>query len=212
MELRKPLPQASTELLRATARGARQGNVLLIKHPELPWPETDCVERNQQSFGRAVHLNLGTGAERYSGLMCCSRELPFVEHSFQQVILWHVLDHEQQPEMNEACRVLAPSGELLVLGLNPWGWRARCDSQARELPRLHVHRLARHLPELGLKLREIRGSGFLGMGSGVVRQQGLLGALLPMSDLQVLLAEHSHPATFTPLRLEQFQTGVAPVA
>jgi SAM-dependent methyltransferase len=212
MEFRKSLSQASSELLQATASDSRQGSVLLIKHPGLPWPEVSCVERNQQSFGRALHLNLGKAAERYSGMLCNSQEMPFVEHSFRQIVLWHVLDNEQQLELAEACRVLAPAGELLILGLNPWGWRARCEAQARELPRLHAHRLVRYFPTLGLKLKEVRGAGFAGWGSAVVHQHGLSRPMLPFTDLLVLVAEHSHPATFSPLRLNEFQAGVAPTA
>jgi len=199
-------------LLKATARDARTGNVLLIKHPLLPWPDAECVERNQQSFGRAVHLSLGSGPERYSGLVTRSQELPFVDHSFHQVVLLHVLEHAQQVELAEAGRVLAPSGELLVLGLNPWGRRSRRDPTATGLPRLAVRSLVRSLPAMGLKLQEIRGAGCLGSGNRVITQQGLGGLLLPFVDLQVLVAAHSHPAAFTPLRLNPLEAGVAPYA
>jgi SAM-dependent methyltransferase len=212
MASQQTLLQASCDLLQSTARDTRTGSVLLIKHPLLPWPDAECVERNQQSFGRAVHLSKGTGPERYSGLVASSVELPFVEHSFQQVVLLHVLEHGQQAELAEASRVLAHSGELLVLGLNPWGWRSRRDAMAAGLPRLAVRNLARSLPGMGMKLQEIRGAGCLGRGNKVITQQGFGGLLLPFVDLQVLVAVHSHPATFTPLRLDHLEAGVAPYA
>ena len=49
--------------------------------------------------------------------------LPFSEGTFDLVVLMHVLDLSDEPALilQEAMRVLAPSGRLVILGFNPWG-------------------------------------------------------------------------------------------
>ncbi len=48
--------------------------------------------------------------------------LPFATDSIDRLVLCHVLEFADQPHqtLREAHRVLAPRGELLVLGFNPW--------------------------------------------------------------------------------------------
>ena len=48
--------------------------------------------------------------------------LPFASDSIDRLVLCHVLEFADQPHqtLREAHRVLAPRGELLVLGFNPW--------------------------------------------------------------------------------------------
>lgn len=207
---------ATTALLQVAAQssylGNRQGNVLLIKHALLPWPEAESVVRDQQSFGRALHLSLGNGTERYSGLHYCSNELPFVDAAFRQVVLWHVIATGKETELREACRVLQPDGELLVLGLNQMAIGARFDRTAIELPRLHRQSLDERLVELDMEVTGAWGSGVAGIASPIFRKDGWSGLLLPFADQVVLRVQHVHPAGLTPLRMERFQAGVAPSA
>ncbi len=202
----------SSGLLQAAAQGGRQGNVLLIKHSDLPWPEVSAVAREQQSFGRAVHLSLGAGPERYSGMQCRSDELPFLDASFRQVALWHVVATGQEAELAEACRVLLPGGELLILGLNHLALGARFDRQAKMLPRLHRQALDQQLQELGMEITGAMGTGLAGLGSANIRQGAWSGLLLPFVDQLVLRAQHVHPSGLTPLRLQRIPAGVAPSA
>lgn len=204
-------------MLKSACRVGQQGSALLIKHSTLAWPELSCIERNQRSFGLAVHLQQGKSAERYSGLQSRSGELPFLESSFKQVALWHVIATGQEAELAEACRVLAPGGELLILGLNSKGVRARRDKQAKHLPRLRWRALGRVLPELGMEVTGVLGTGLLGAGllglAGRVFQQNGFGALLlPVVDLLVIRVQAANPASASPVRLERFRAEAAPTA
>ncbi len=191
-------------------RSNRQGSVLLIKHPLLPWPEAKSVARDQHSFGQALHLDLGSGRERYSGLRYRSDELPFVDAAFRQVVLWHAIATGQEAELAEACRVMQAEGELLVLGLNQMAIGARFDRSAGNLPRLHRQSLDAHLSELDMQVTGVWGSGLAGIASPVLRKDGWSGLLLPFADQVVLRVEHFHPAGLSSLRMERFQAGVAP--
>jgi SAM-dependent methyltransferase len=200
----------SAALLHKACQAGQQGSVLLVKHPLLPWPQVSCIERNQRSFGLAVHLDKGKSAERQSGLLSRSDELPFVEASFKQVALWHVIATGKEAELEEACRVLAPGGELLILGLNSKGFRARRDKEARDLPRLHWRALDRILAELGMEITGVLGAGIVGISSKAFQQNGLGALILPVADLLVIRARAVNPANASPVRLEQFRAGVAP--
>ncbi len=209
---RESLTLDSTALLQKACRAGRQGSVMLIKHPALPWPEVDCVERNQQSFGRAVHLNQDDITERYSGLQCRSDELPFLDDSFKQVVLWHVIASGQEAELTEACRVLATDGELLILGLNSRGLGTSRNRAATQLPRLKLHALIRRLPELDMETNNVLGAGLLGFSTGVFQQNIWGTLLLPVADLVVIRARAVNPANIDLLRVKQFRTGIAPTA
>jgi len=204
--------RASSALLQAAVLGGRQGNVLLIKQIDLPWPNALCVVRDQQSFGQAFQINMGAGKERYSGLPCRSNELPFTDASFRQVVLWHVISTGQEPELEEACRVLSPGGDLLILGLNHLAVGARFDRKAKLIPRLHFQTLSQRLQDLEMEVKGATGMGLAGMGSAIIRQGSWSGLLLPFADQILLKVQHVSPAGLSPLLLDRFQAGVAPGA
>ena len=205
---------SSIALLQAAAQGngqsSRQGNLLLIKHPSLAWPAAESVGRDQKSFGQALHLSMGSGVERYSGLHTRTDALPFIDAAFRQVVLWHVIATGREAELEEACRVLQPDGELLVLGLNQMAIGARFDRTADRLPRLHRLRLHEQLLELDMEVTGAWGAGLAGITSTIFSQDGWAGLLLPFSDQVLLRVQHVHPAGLSPLRMERFQSGVAP--
>jgi hypothetical protein len=210
--MRKPLADDSSSLLQTGSLGGRQGNVLLIRHPEVSWPDCDCVTRGPQSFDRSLHLVLGAGQERESRLVCSSAELPFQEYTFKRVVLWHVISAGDEPELSEACRVLVPGGELLVLGINPLGLRARLDREAKNLPQLHSRQLQARLRELNMEVDAVLGAGFIGLTNRTMRHGQLSGLLLPLVDLVLVRAQPAESPPMNALRLEQFQAGVAPTA
>ncbi len=216
MGLRTPRLDCSAALLQMAAQcggqSSRQGNVLLIKHSSLAWPEAGTLVRDQQSFGRALHISLGSGTERYSGLHCRSNELPFVDAAFRQVALWHVIATGKEAELLEACRVLQPGGDILLLGLNQMAIGARFDRTAIDLPRLHRQSLHEQLSELDMEVTGAWGSGLAGVARPVFRQDGWSGLLLPFADQMVLRLQHAQAAGLSPLRMERFQAGVAPSA
>ena len=65
--------------------------------------------------------------------------LPFSDDTFDLVVLMHTLDLSSNPEdvLNEAMRVLTPSGRLVILGFNPWGpwwYRRKSDLLGTDCP------------------------------------------------------------------------------
>jgi len=195
-----------------SGQGGRHGNVLLIKHSSLSWPEAGTMAGDQNSFGLALHMSLGRGTERYSGLLGHSSELPFVDAVFRRVLLWHVIAAGREPELAEACRVLQPGGELLVLGLNQMAIGARFDQTITTLPRLHRQSLEEHLSELEMEVTGAWGSGMAGVASPVFWHNGWSGLLLPFADQLVLRVQHAEPVGLSPLPMARFQAGIAPSA
>jgi len=204
--------RASCAMLQAAVLGGRQGNVLLIKHAVLPWPNALCVARDQQSFGQAFQISMGAGKERYSGLSCRSKELPFTDASFRQVVLWHVIAAGQEPELQEACRVLSPGGDLLIVGLNHLAVGARFDRKSKQLPRLHFQMLGQRLQDLEMEVTGAMGTGLAGIGNAIIRQGSWSGLLLPFADQILLKVQHVSPSGLSPLLLDRFQAGAVPSA
>ena len=61
-------------------------------------------------------------------LVCQSHELPLVSDSIDLVVLHHTLDVSPEPHqtLREVCRVLRSSGNIVIIGFNPfstWGMR-----------------------------------------------------------------------------------------
>lgn len=198
----------SSELLQHAGLPRKQGNVLLIKHAALPWPAGDCLERNEASFDRAVHLSLGAGTERFTGLSCRSAELPFTEACFRLVILWHVLAEGAEAELQEAQRVLAVGGDLLILGLQQ-GVPGKSGWQQPDLPQLRRRQLLGRLQSTGMEVVSVLGSGLPVNRNWVMRRSGLSGALLPFARLVLIRARHANGDALSPLRLQDFRSGVA---
>lgn len=73
-----------------------------------------------------IHHKILAGAGcKVSGLShvpSLAAELPFANDSLDLVLLHHTLDVDPNPHatLREACRVLIPEGNLLVVGFNPW--------------------------------------------------------------------------------------------
>jgi len=66
-------------------------------------------------------------------------QLPFRDDSFELVLLPHILEFEMDSTavIEEAWRVLAPNGHLVILGFNPWslwGIRHLCASRWSGIP------------------------------------------------------------------------------
>ena len=206
------LPGESSELLQRASVRQQQGNVLLIKHRRLPWPQASCLVRDERSFGLGVHLEMENTLGRYDLLHCRSGELPFSEQSFLRVALVHVLETGHEAELSEACRVLAPGGELLLLGLNANGLRCRLDKAAAHLPRFGLTMIRHRLLELGMTVDARLGVGCLGINRLALPPGGVGPLLCNVADLVVVRASHNQGPPLSPLRLNEFQPGVAPSA
>jgi hypothetical protein len=202
------MPESGLLLQQAGLEGM-QGNVLLVKHPALDWPQSRLLERGKTSFDRAIHLDLGTAIERFSGLSCRTSELPFMEASFRRVVLWHVIATGEEAELAEALRVLATGGELLVLGIQQ---RARSLSVAGPedaIPRLQRMPLMRCLREAGMEIVSVTGSGLPIARNWPIRRPGPAGVLLPFASLVLVRARHGNPGSPSLQRLDSFRARMA---
>ena len=57
-----------------------------------------------------------------SSLVCELEEIPLPDNSVDFILLHHVLEFSENPHnvLREVVRVLAPRGQLLIVGFNPW--------------------------------------------------------------------------------------------
>jgi SAM-dependent methyltransferase len=149
---------------------------------------------------------------RYDLLHCRSGELPFSEQSFLRVALVHVLETGREKELSEACRVLAPGGELLLLGLNANGLRCRLDKAAAEFPRFGLTMIQQRLLDLGMTVDARFGLGCLGINRLDLPSDGVGPFLSTFADLIVVRARHNQGPPLSPLRLSEFQPEFTPSA
>lgn len=211
----RALAEESGELLQHAHLEGRLGHVLLIRNPALAWPESPGLERNQGSFDRAIHLDLGSGSERFSGLACRTFELPFQEDSFRRVMLWHVIADGEEPELAEALRVLAAGGELLILGaqrhaaamVNP-GRTGVPPGAEPAVPRLQRRQVLRKLKEAGMEIAAVTGSGLPLTRNRPIRRMSPGGILLPLSRLLLVRAQPANPQLPGLIQPEKFSARV----
>ncbi len=94
---------------------------------------------------RALRIDEDGGA---TAMVCRLEEIPLPDDSVDFILLHHALEFSENPHdvLREAVRVLAPRGNLLVVGFNPWslfGMRAALGGMFRlSVPWAH-HRLSR---------------------------------------------------------------------
>lgn len=104
----------------------------LLKNPNDPKeakPSLPPVALSPANLGVAHWPNPRSG---FAALGCLGDEyaLPFADHSFDRILLCHVLELTEQPEwfLDEVWRVLKPSGRLLVCVPNRMSIWARSDA------------------------------------------------------------------------------------
>lgn len=105
----------------------------------------DAAPRELSGNMQQQVLRLHRLGEAWGGdLQCLDAELPLARESVELVYLMHALEACARPEglLHEIERVLAPEGQVLVIGLNPWSpWRWRwagADLHARSDRRLRA--------------------------------------------------------------------------
>lgn len=193
------LRDLSEELLGGAIRPIRTGSALAVYHPSAPrltkarW----CVSGNGVSLTLSQGDGTGDPAET---LVCSSASLPFQDDAFQAVVFHHVIAHGEEAELAEACRVLAPDGTLILLGLNRWGWRYLAQRGERRLPGIAPHKVRSRLALLDMQIESFAGAGIFNRPRPVTLGSGLRAAAAPLADVVILKACHRDKPEITPLR------------
>ncbi|MGK2925095.1 MAG: hypothetical protein ACSLE2_05690, partial [Lysobacterales bacterium] len=119
------LKTLSEGLLRGAERTGARGNVLEVRHPAAPPFAPALLHSVSEVFGVSVSLSQDGRYRSDQRIRCATTHLPFQHGVFSLVVLHHVIGSGDEAELEEAVRVLARTGVLVVLGLNRMGWRYR---------------------------------------------------------------------------------------
>lgn len=144
--------------------------------------------------------------------------LPFSNEAFELVVLQHLLCDGTEAVLQEALRVLAPGGDLVISGLNSAGLRYRMGNRAAQFPGLRLNRIIYHLKSQAFKIETCLRMGLAGM-LGPVQENSWpgdhwSGLVLPFADWVVLHGHHQPNIENTrTLRFRQARRGhVSPTA
>lgn len=209
------LGRFSSTLLQRVAVNDRKGNVLVLGHHALPPPQCPCLSRDEHSFGLAMCIFQGRAQGSISTearLECSSTDLPLQDAAFHTVILYHVTRDGTEHELDEACRVLAPSGELLVLGINRSSWSGMRVYRHELVPTMHLASVRHRLQARHMAIDGILGAGLFGQCGPVIGGNWLASLALPFADIVVVRARHRERPAATRMRLKKYPAGVVPTA
>lgn len=202
------LSSLSEGLLRSACRVGRASHTLDIHHPFAPAFDPVLLHSRSEAFG--VSLSLDRGREVLTGqrVQCDTASLPFQDGAFSLVVLHHVIQDGTEAELAEAVRVLGSNGSLVVLGLNRLGWRYHTQNRSRALPGMSPFRIKNALERLDMRMQGFAGAGFLGRSRPAFVSRGLSSALLPLTDVFLMLAGHVEGPGVTPLRFKKVNSGI----
>lgn len=219
MQLRKThdelysLHRDSGLLLQKLTSADGKGNVLVITHPDCAFPSVPNLSRNDHSFGLAIHLTMGVNPSSSieSKLVNCeTASLPLQDDMFRIVVLFLVIADGLEAEFREACRVLAPHGELLIVGVNQRSWVGLKTPADETFPKLQMSRLRQSLHDNDLIVDETMGSGLMGWSKPKMDWNHFSGLALPWADLLILRARYKERPMATRLRLKKHSVRAIP--
>ena len=198
----------SEGLLRSVGRATLSGNVLEIRHADAPVLHPNFFHSAGYGFGVLVSLN--KGSKPYSGqpIVCETADLPFQDSVFSMVLLHHAISDGMESELDEAVRVLARDGVLIILGINRMGWRFRFQGSSHTLPGIAPLKVKSRLDSLDMAMRGFAGAGFFGMKRPVFMSSGIAGLGSPIADVLLLQARHYNGPEMTPSRFRKLDSGV----
>jgi len=189
----------SESLFRSVGRAALPGNVLEIHHTAAPVLNPDFFHPAAHDFGVFISLNQGNEAGPGQPVLCETATLPFQDSVFSMVLLHHVVSDGMESELDEAVRVLARDGVLIILGINRMGWRFRFQGRFRRLPGIAPLKVKSSLDRLDMTMQGFAGAGLLGLRRPVFMGSGLAGLGSPVADVVLLQARHRSGPEMTPL-------------
>jgi len=205
---RETLKTLSEGLLRGFGQTGIPGNLLEIHHPCAPLFDPAFLHTASGYHGISIRLSQEESGVNDQVIRCESDQLPFQDHSFQAVVLHHVVSDGDQPELSEAARVLARDGVLILLGLNRMGWRYRTQGREGRLPGLSPLKVKDRLEELRMTMQGFAGAGLAGMNRPALMHDGFASLGAPLADVVLLQAKHAHSPEVTPLRFRKTRSGV----
>lgn len=198
----------SEGLLRSAGCTGERGNLLEIHHPSAPLFDPVFLHSESEAFGVSISLSADRAGESGQRVCCVSSSLPFQDRVFRVVVLHHLIGDGSEPELEEACRVTAHSGVLILLGLNRAGWRYRTQGSIRRLPGLAPLAVREQLERLGMKMQGFAGAGLLGQRKPRFMNEGLGSLGAPLADVVILQAAHRDSRGVTPLRFRKPRASV----
>lgn len=197
----------AAQLLQPLLAKRRPERILVLKHP-------DSGDLQLETAGSAQVIRLSSDGSATGNIPRCRlTALPFEEAAFDLVILHHLVVDGGEPFMDEALRVMAAGGDVVVSGLNSSGLRNRFANRKRRLPALKLDRVCNYL-----KSRSFRIETCLLMGLGGFSKPAATGLWhglgLPFADRVVLHGHHqSNMKQASILRFKQVQpAGLASAA
>ena len=207
-DLQEGLRVLSEGLLRSVSRAALPGNVLEIRHAAAPMLNPEYL-RNA-GYDLDAFFSLNRGSEPYSGqpVVCDTARLPFQDSVFSMVVLHHVVSLGMESELEEAVRVLAGDGVLIILGFNRNGWRFRFQGHLSRLPGIAPLKVKARLDQLEMAMQGFAGAGLFGMQRPVFMRSGIAGLGSPIADVVLLQARHISGPEMTPLRFKKLGAGI----
>lgn len=197
------LKNLSEGLLRSAGQTGAQGNLLEIHHPCAPLFGPVFLHTASEFRGLSIRLDRDEHTLADQRIRCESGQLPFQDKVFQSVVLHHIVSDGSEPELQEAVRVLARDGVLLILGLNRMGWRYRFQEHAGRFPGLSPLKVKARLESLRMTMQGFAGAGLGGMKRPVWMHSGLASLGAPLADIVLLQARHSNNPEVAPLQFRK---------
>ncbi len=137
-------------------------------------------------------------------LHCDTARLPFQDHSFEIIVMHHVLSDGHEPELGEAERILVDDGELFVLGLGALGLRGRFANTQNGLPGLKIRQICARLRSRSFFIEHCAGFGLMGVRVSCYRRWQQ--PVLPFADTIVIHGRRrQNKPILTPIRFSQPQ-------
>ena len=189
----------SEGLFRSVGRAGLSGNVLEIHHTAAPMMNPGFFNAAPREFGVFISLNKGNEPDSDQPVLCETANLPFQDSVFSMVLLHHVVSDGMEAELDEAVRVLARDGVLIILGINRMGWRFRFQGRYRRLPGIAPLKVKSRLDRLDMTMQGFAGAGLLGLRRPLFMASGLAGLGSPIADVVLLQARHRSGPEMTPL-------------
>jgi SAM-dependent methyltransferase len=193
------LKALSEGLIRNVGRMGMPGNVLEIRHADAPHLQLECLRAAAHEFGVLVSLNRGNEPHPGQSVICETGRLPFQDSVFCTVLLHHVISDGLEVELDEAVRVLARDGILIILGINRMGWLYYSRRCQNGLPGIAPLKVKVRLDRLDMTMQGFAGAGLLGMQRPVFMGSGLASLGSPVADIVLLRARHRCGPEMTPL-------------